>query len=91
MEDRTVNGEVDPPSPNPCHSPSPSNGQCSSLGRSHFIPSFTSPSSQDPPAEDVIFVHLNHRTLSEGLFTPIPLSPIHLSTKPSIYEEFDVN
>nr|XP_042088462.1 killer cell immunoglobulin-like receptor 3DL1 isoform X1 [Ovis aries] len=77
--------------PNPCHSPSPSNGQCSSLGRSHFIPYCTSPSSQDPSAEDVIFVHLNHRTLSEGLFTPTPLSPMPLFTETSIYEEFDVN
>ena len=90
-EDRTVNSKVDPPSPNPCHSPSPSNAPCSSLRGSHLIPWFTSPSSQDRSAKDVIFVHLNHRTLSEGLFTPTPLSPMHLSTKPSIYEEFDVN
>ena len=90
-EDRTVKGEVSTPSPNPCHSPRPSNSQCPSLRRSYLIPSFTSPSSQDPSAEDVIFAHLNHGTLSERLFTPTPLSPMHLSTKPSIYEEFDVN
>ncbi|XP_040109715.1 LOW QUALITY PROTEIN: killer cell immunoglobulin-like receptor 2DL1 [Oryx dammah] len=47
--------------------------------------------SQDPSAEDVIFTHLNHGTLSERLFTPTPLSPMHLSTEPSIYEEFYVN
>uniref|UniRef100_A0A452EYX0 Ig-like domain-containing protein n=1 Tax=Capra hircus TaxID=9925 RepID=A0A452EYX0_CAPHI len=46
---------------------------------------------EDPPAEDVIFVHLNHRTLSEGLFTPTPLSPMPLFTETSLYEEFDVN
>ncbi|KAM7224862.1 hypothetical protein CapIbe_024056 [Capra ibex] len=45
----------------------------------------------DPPAEDVIFVHLNHRTLSEGLFTPTPLSPLHLFADTSLYKEFDVN
>ena len=90
-EDRTVNGEVDPPSPNPCHSPSPSSAQCSSLRRSHFIPSFTSPSSQDPAAEDVIFIHLDHRTLSERLFTPTPLSPLHLLAETNMHEEFDVN
>ncbi|XP_061245364.1 killer cell immunoglobulin-like receptor 2DL4 isoform X2 [Bos javanicus] len=58
--------------PNPCHSPSPSNAQCPSLRRSHFIPSFTSSSSQYPSAEDVIFTHLNHRTLFETVFTPEP-------------------
>ncbi|XP_040109718.1 putative killer cell immunoglobulin-like receptor-like protein KIR3DX1 [Oryx dammah] len=46
---------------------------------------------EDPSAEDVIFVNLNHKTLSERLFTPTHLSLMHLSTKPSIYEEFDVN
>ncbi|KAL1286509.1 KIR3DX1 [Ovibos moschatus] len=46
---------------------------------------------EDPSAEDVIFVHLNHRTLSERLFTPTPLSPMHLFAETSIYEEFDVN
>ena len=90
-EDRIVNNEVVPPSPNFCHSPSPSNGQCSSLQRSHLIPSFISPSSQDTTAEDVIFIHLNHRTLSERLFTPTPLSPLHLLTETNIHEEFDVN
>ena len=90
-EDRTVNGEVSPPRLNPPHSPSPFNAQCPSLQRSHFIPSFTSPSSQDPTAEDVIFIHLNYRTLSEILFTPTPLSPMNFFTETSIYEEFDVN
>ncbi|XP_065775562.1 putative killer cell immunoglobulin-like receptor like protein KIR3DP1 [Muntiacus reevesi] len=47
--------------------------------------------SEDSPAEDVIYAHLNHRTLSGRLFTPSPLSPMHLSADPSIYEEFDVN
>ncbi|XP_045019505.1 putative killer cell immunoglobulin-like receptor-like protein KIR3DX1 isoform X2 [Bubalus bubalis] len=46
---------------------------------------------EDPTAEDVIFVHLNYRTLSEILFTPTPLSPMHFFTETSIYEEFDVN
>ena len=41
--------------------------------------------------KDVIFVHLNHKTLSEGVFTPTPLSPMHLFTETSMYEEFDVN
>ena len=90
-EDRTVKGEVSTPSPNPCHSPSPSNAQCSNLRRSHFIPSFTSPSSQGPSAEDAIFVHLSHRILSERLFTPTPLSPLHLFAGTSLYEEFNVN
>jgi hypothetical protein len=39
----------------------------------------------------MIFAHLNHRTLSERLLTPTPLSPMHLSAETSIYEEFDVN
>ncbi|MXQ99015.1 hypothetical protein E5288_WYG021871 [Bos mutus] len=46
---------------------------------------------EDPSAEGVIFAHLNHRTLSERLLTPTPLSPMHLSAETSIYEEFDVN
>ena len=90
-EDRTVNGEVSHPRLNLCHSPCPSNAQFPHLRRSHFIPSFTSPSSQDPSAEDVIFVHLNYRTLSEKLFTPTPLNHMHLFAETSIYEEFDVN
>ena len=44
-----------------------------------------------PSAEDVIFVHLNHRTISERVLTPTPLSLIHLFAETSIYEEFDVN
>ncbi|XP_065775563.1 putative killer cell immunoglobulin-like receptor like protein KIR3DP1 [Muntiacus reevesi] len=47
--------------------------------------------SKDSPAEDVIYAPLDHGTLSERLFTPTPLSPMHLSADPSIYEEFDVN
>ncbi|KAM7232855.1 hypothetical protein CapIbe_014991 [Capra ibex] len=46
---------------------------------------------EDPSVEDVISTHFNHGTLSERLFTPTPLSPMHLSTEPSIYEVFDVN
>ncbi|XP_042088464.1 killer cell immunoglobulin-like receptor 2DL4 [Ovis aries] len=45
---QTVNGKVDPPRPNPCPKLSPSNAECPSLRKSHLIPSFTSPSSQDP-------------------------------------------
>ncbi|KAF4008769.1 hypothetical protein G4228_020568 [Cervus hanglu yarkandensis] len=41
--------------------------------------------------EDVIYTHLDHETLSERLFTPTPLSPMHPSADPSMYEEFDVN
>ncbi|KAB0338779.1 hypothetical protein FD754_024343 [Muntiacus muntjak] len=47
--------------------------------------------SEDSPAGDVIYTHLNHRTLSERLFTPTPLSPTHLSADRSMFEEFDVN
>ncbi|KAB0340698.1 hypothetical protein FD754_022903, partial [Muntiacus muntjak] len=47
--------------------------------------------SEDSPAEDVIYTPLDHGTLSERLFIPTPLSPMHLSADPSIYEEFDVN
>ncbi|KAL1286508.1 KIR3DP2 [Ovibos moschatus] len=47
--------------------------------------------SEDPAAEDVIYAHLNHGTLSERLFTPAPSSPMHPFTEPSIYEEFNVN
>ncbi|XP_065775560.1 putative killer cell immunoglobulin-like receptor like protein KIR3DP1 [Muntiacus reevesi] len=45
--------------------------------------------SEDSPEEDVIYTPLDHRTLSERLYTPTPLSPMHLSADPSIYEEFD--
>ena len=83
-EDRTLSGEVSPPCPNPCHSPSPSSAQCPSIQRSRLSPSFTPPSSQDSLAEDVIYAHWDHRTLSERLFTPTPLSPMHLSSDPSM-------
>ena len=90
-EDRTVNGEVSPLRPNPCHSLSPSNAQCPSLRRSCLSPSFTPPSSQDPAAEDVIYARLNHGTLSKRLFTSAPLSPMDPFTEPIIYEELNVN
>ena len=91
MEDRTVNGEVSPPSPNPCHSLSPSNAQYPSLWKSHLSPSFSPLSSQDSAVEDVIYAHLDLGTLSERRFTPTPLRPVHPSTEPIIYEEFDAN
>ncbi|XP_045019500.1 putative killer cell immunoglobulin-like receptor like protein KIR3DP1 isoform X4 [Bubalus bubalis] len=47
--------------------------------------------SEDPAAEDVIYAHLNHGTLSKRLFTPAPLSPMHPFTEPIIYEELNVN
>nr|XP_020745287.1 putative killer cell immunoglobulin-like receptor like protein KIR3DP1 [Odocoileus virginianus texanus] len=47
--------------------------------------------SEDSPAEDVIYAHLDLGTLSERWFTPIPLKPMHPSAEPSIYEEFNVN
>uniref|UniRef100_G5E5B4 Ig-like domain-containing protein n=1 Tax=Bos taurus TaxID=9913 RepID=G5E5B4_BOVIN len=37
---------------------------------------------EDPAAEDVIYAHLNHGTLSERLFTSAPLSPMHPFTEP---------
>ncbi|KAB0384385.1 hypothetical protein FD755_006302 [Muntiacus reevesi] len=46
---------------------------------------------EDLGAEAVTFAHLNHRSLSERLFTPTPLIPMHPSAEPSIYEELDVN
>ena len=91
MEDRTVNGEVSPPSPNLCHSLSPSNAQWPSLRRSRLSPSFSPLSSQDSAAEDVVYAHLDLRTLSKSRSTPAPLRPMHLSAKPIIYEEFNVN
>ena len=90
MEDRTVNGEVSPPSPNPCHSLSPSNAQCPSLWRSHLSPSFSPLSSQDSAAEDVIYAHLDLGTLSERRFNPTPLRPMHPSAEPIIYEKFEI-
>ena len=91
MEDRKVNGEVSPPSPNLCHSRSPSNAQWSSLRRSCLSSSFSPLSSQDSAAEDVIYAHLDLGTLSERRFTPAPLRPMHPSVEPIIYEEFNIN
>ena len=91
MEDRTVNGEVSPPSPNLCHSLSPSNAQWLSLRRSRLSPSFSPLSSQDSAAEDVIYAHLDLGTLSKRRFTPAPLRPMHPSVEPIIYEEFNIN
>ena len=90
QEDQAVSNEVSPPSPNPYHSIGPSNTQCPSLRRLRLNPSFTPPSSQESPAEDVIYAHLNLETLSERLNTPTPLNPMHPFPEPSIYEEFNV-
>ena len=90
QEDQAVSNEVSPPSPNPYHSIGPSNTQCLSLRRLRLNPSFTPPSSQESPAEDVIYAHLNLETLSERLNTPTPLNPMHPFPEPSIYEEFNV-
>ena len=91
MEDRTVNGEVSPPSPNLCHSLSPSNAQRPSLRILHLSPSFSPLSSQDSAAEDVIYVHLDLGTLSKRWFTTTTLGPMYRSTEPIIYEEFNIN
>ena len=90
MEDRTVKDEVSPPSPNLCHSRSPSNAQWSSLRRSCLSSSFSPLSSQDSAAEDVIYAHLDLGTLSKRRSTPAPLRPMHPSTEPIIYEEFNI-
>ena len=90
QEDWAVSGMVSPPSPNTCHRINPSNVQCPNLLRLCLSPSFSPPSTQDSPAEDVIYAHLNLGTLSERLNTPTPLSPMHPFPEPSIYEEFDV-
>ncbi|KAM9757325.1 putative killer cell immunoglobulin-like receptor-like protein KIR3DX1 [Dama dama] len=89
-EDQAVSNELSPPSPNPCHSIGLSNAQCPSLRKSHLNPSFTPPSSQDSPEDDVIYAHLDLRTLSERLNTHTSLSPLHPFPEPSIYEEFNV-
>ena len=91
MEERTVNGEVSPPSPNLCHSLSPSNAQRPSLRRSCLSPSFSPLSSQDSAAEDVVYAHLDLRTLSKRQSTPASLRPMHPSAEPIIYEEFNIN
>uniref|UniRef100_A0A8B9XXQ7 Ig-like domain-containing protein n=1 Tax=Bos mutus grunniens TaxID=30521 RepID=A0A8B9XXQ7_BOSMU len=41
---------------------------------------------EDSAAEDVIYAHLDLRTLSERRFTPTPLRPMHTSAEPIIYE-----
>ena len=66
MEDRTVKDEVSPPSPNLCHSRSPSNAQWSSLRRSCLSSSFSLLSSQDSAAEDMIYAHLDHSRSPEA-------------------------
>ncbi|KAM7232857.1 hypothetical protein CapIbe_014993 [Capra ibex] len=45
----------------------------------------------DSAAEDVIYAHLNHGTLSKRRITPTLMSPMHPFTEPHIYEEFNVN
>ena len=90
QEDRAVSGMVSRPSPNSCHRITPSNAQCPSLRRSCLSPSFSPPSTQDSPAEDMIYAHLDLRTFSERLNTPAPLSPMHPFPEPSIYEAFNV-
>ena len=91
QEDRAVNGEVSHPSPTTWYSLSPSNAQCPSLWWSRLSPSFSPLSSQDSPAEDVIYAHLNHGPLSKRWITSTPMSPMHPFTEPHIYEEFNVN
>ncbi|XP_027370488.1 putative killer cell immunoglobulin-like receptor-like protein KIR3DX1 [Bos indicus x Bos taurus] len=46
---------------------------------------------EDSAVEDVIYAHLDLGTLCERRFTPTPLRPVHPSTEPIIYEEFDAN
>ena len=90
MEDRTVNGEVSPPAkPLPWSEPL----QCPVSQPSKITSqSIISPlSSQDSAAEDVIYAHLDLRTLSKRRSTPAPLRPMHPSAEPIIYEEFNIN
>ncbi|XP_052512337.1 putative killer cell immunoglobulin-like receptor like protein KIR3DP1 [Budorcas taxicolor] len=47
--------------------------------------------SEDSAAEDMIYAHLDLRTLSERQSTPAPLRPMHPSAEPIIYEEFNIN
>ena len=58
--------------------------------RLHLSPSFSPPSSQDSPVEDVIYDDLGLGILSERPNTPTPLSPMHPFAEPSIYEAFNV-
>ncbi|XP_042088440.1 putative killer cell immunoglobulin-like receptor like protein KIR3DP1 [Ovis aries] len=46
---------------------------------------------EDSAAEDVIYAHLDLRTLSKRRSTPAPLRPMHPSAEPIIYEEFNIN
>ncbi|KAL1286510.1 KIR3DX2 [Ovibos moschatus] len=46
---------------------------------------------EDSAAEDVIYAHLDLGTLSERRSTPASLRPMHPSTEPNIYEEFNIN
>lgn len=45
---------------------------------------------EDSAAEDVIYAHLDLGTLSKRQSTPAPLRPMHPSTEPIIYEEFNI-
>ncbi|KAI4571052.1 hypothetical protein MJG53_013158 [Ovis ammon polii x Ovis aries] len=45
---------------------------------------------EDSAAEDVVYAHLDLRTLSKSRSTPVPLRPMHLSAEPIIYEEFNI-
>ncbi|XP_042088431.1 putative killer cell immunoglobulin-like receptor like protein KIR3DP1 isoform X2 [Ovis aries] len=45
---------------------------------------------EDSAAEDVVYAHLDLRTLSKSRSTPAPLRPMHLSAEPIIYEEFNI-
>ncbi|KAI4534995.1 hypothetical protein MG293_015855 [Ovis ammon polii] len=46
---------------------------------------------EDSAAEDMVYAHLDLRTLSKSRSTPAPLRPMHLSAEPIIYEEFNIN
>ncbi|XP_040107818.1 putative killer cell immunoglobulin-like receptor-like protein KIR3DX1 [Oryx dammah] len=47
--------------------------------------------SEDSAAQDVIYAHLDLRTLSKRRSTPASLRPMHPSAEPIIYEEFNIN
>ncbi|KAM7224865.1 hypothetical protein CapIbe_024059 [Capra ibex] len=46
---------------------------------------------EDSAAEDVVYAHLDLRTLSKRRSTPASLRPMHPSAEPIIYEEFNIN
>ncbi|XP_069408123.1 putative killer cell immunoglobulin-like receptor like protein KIR3DP1 isoform X2 [Ovis canadensis] len=46
---------------------------------------------EDSAAEDMIYAHLDLGTLSKRQSTPTSLRPMHPSTEPIIYEEFNIN